>query len=118
MPSVLEAVATTMNALMEKVPDQPLHIGEAMACWVYLGSLKESIVIEQVALNTTVDEELRQILHKAIDMCTSQAKRLEDFMKHEGVPLPPTSPSKPESDAASVPLGVRATDVEIANTAA
>lgn len=118
MPNVLEALSTTMNALMEKDPDQPLHIGEAMACWVYLGSLKESVVMEQAALNTTVDEELRHILHQAIDMCNSQAKRLEDFMRSEGVPLPPSSPNRPESDPASIPLGVKSTDAEIANAAA
>ncbi|UFJ41811.1 DUF3231 family protein [Brevibacillus humidisoli] len=115
MPSVMEAVTSTMQGLMEKDPDQPLHIGEAMACWTYRGALKEAIVMEQTGLNTTTDDELKHILNEAIEMCSRQVERLDEFMKQEGVPIPPTSPSRPQSDPSAVPLGVKANDPEIAN---
>lgn len=36
-------------------------------------------------------------------------------MINEGIPLSPVSESKPKSDTNSLPLGVKATDEEIAN---
>ncbi|WP_126425860.1 DUF3231 family protein [Brevibacillus marinus] len=118
MPSVMEAVTSTMQGLLEKDPEQPLHIGEAMACWTYRGALKEAIVMEQTGLNTTTDDELKHLLEQAIELCSRQAERLDQFMRKEGVPLPPSSPSRPQSDPSAVPLGVKASDMEIANALA
>lgn len=118
MPSVLEAVSTTMQQLMERDPREPVHVGEAMSCWTYYGALREAIAMAQTGLNTTMDDELRHILEEGIKKNESQAKRLEAFMKSEGIPFPPTSADKPKSDPSAVPLGVKATDAEIANAVA
>jgi hypothetical protein len=93
----------------------PLHIGEAMDCWTYLTSLGEFIRFEEAGLNTTTDDEVREMVNDAIRMCENQFRKLSSFMKKEGIPLPETSPPKPKSEPNAIPLGVKLTDEEIAN---
>jgi len=49
-------------------------------------------------------------------MFKSQKERMIAFMLSEGVPIPPLSESKPKSNPSDVPLGVKLTDDELANS--
>ncbi|MDB5084481.1 MAG: hypothetical protein JWN30_1367, partial [Bacilli bacterium] len=62
-----------------------------MNCWTYIAILDESVSIEQSALNTTIDPELREFIEKVMAAASSQSRRLKDFLQVEGVPLPPES---------------------------
>jgi len=115
MPDLLEAVKNVVQSFTDDEPKPPLHIGEAMSCWLHLAAMAEATAYEQAALNNTTDPELRKSLHEVVKMCDSQITRLRDFMVQEGVPSPPVSEPKPKSDASAVPLGVKLTDDEIAN---
>jgi len=115
MPNVFDAVTSIAKSIFDDEPKPPLHIGEAMACWTYYAMLMEAVAYEQVALNTTTDDELLGIVNDAVKMCNNQEIRLKEFMHREGITLPPVSEDKPDSDPNAVPPGVKLTDNEIAN---
>ncbi|OLO27029.1 hypothetical protein BTR23_21075 [Alkalihalophilus pseudofirmus] len=117
MPNAFEAVWNVVSKEFDNLTSSktPLHIGEAMDCWMYLTALGEFIRFEEMSLNTTIDDEVKEMLTDAIKMCESQAQKLGDFMKKEGIPFPETTPPKPNSEPNAIPLGVKLTDEEIAN---
>ncbi len=118
MVNILEAVTNMLQSFVDNEPKAPLHIGEAMNCWMYLGMLEEEISIVQIMQNTTVDDELMEILDESEKLAKMQANKLKTFLQQEGVPLPPASEEKPKSDPHSIPLGAKLTDHEIANSIA
>ncbi|MGM0847063.1 MAG: DUF3231 family protein [Bacillota bacterium] len=108
------------NALKTKVdstdePKAPLHVIEAGDCWKYITLMEEFIRYEEIGLNTTVDDEVKEMLTDMVKVCESQVEKLSLFMKKEGIPLPDVTSSKPESQPNSIPLGVKLTDDEITN---
>ncbi|MFD2446578.1 DUF3231 family protein [Bacillus sp. CGMCC 1.16607] len=115
MPNPFETVWNTLMTLVENEPKQPLHVGEVMTIWTYLTVLNEAIRYEEVGLNTTIDNELKELLVDAKKLCESQSQRLSSFMQKEGIPLPPSQQKKPVSDPNEIPLGAKLTDDEIAN---
>jgi hypothetical protein len=116
MPDVLEALKNVVLSFMDDEPKSPLHVGEAMFCWTFLALISEIGVQTEVGINSTSDPELSKALHEAVKMFKSQKQRLTEFIQKEGVPSPPLSESKPNSDPNKVPLGVKLTDKELANS--
>jgi hypothetical protein len=104
-----------MKSITVQDEDQPLHVGEVMACWMYLAGLELAKVSVQTAINTTTDNELKALLEEDMKLGTSQRKRLHDFMIKEGITLPSAPEDMPISDSNSIPLGVKLTDDVIAN---
>ncbi|WP_332327741.1 DUF3231 family protein [Metabacillus litoralis] len=117
LPNPFEAIWNTLKTTIDKVdePHSPLHVIEVGDLWKYVTMVEEFIRYEEVGLNTTSDDEVREMLVDAVKLCESQVKRLSDFMKKEGVPLPDVTSAKPESNPKEVPLGVKLTDDEISN---
>ncbi|MFB7305098.1 DUF3231 family protein [Heyndrickxia sporothermodurans] len=115
MINVWETVMDTMKSMMNQDKDQPLHVGEVMACWIYMAGLEIAKVSVQAGINTTTDDELKVILEEDMKLGTSQRKRLHDFMIKEGIPLPSSPEDMPMSKSNSIPLGAKLTDDVIAN---
>lgn len=115
MKHLFEALTDYIRSLNDEEPKPPLHVGEVMNCWTYYALLSESIMLEQICLNSSTDPELKRFLEKTMEGASSQSRRLLDFMQTEGVPTPPVSEPKPVSDPNLVPLGAKLTDNEIAN---
>lgn len=115
MVNILETVMDAMKTLTDQDEDQPLHVGEVMACWMYLAGLELAKVSVQSGINTTTDDELKAMLEEDMKLGTSQRKRLHDFMIKEGITLPPAPEDMPISDPNGIPLGVKLTDDVIAN---
>ncbi|MDF2038374.1 DUF3231 family protein [Cytobacillus oceanisediminis] len=115
MLNVWETVIDTMKSMTDQDEDQPLHVGEVMACWIYLAGLELAKVSVQAGINTTTDNELKAILEEDMKLGNSQRERLHDFMIKEGITLPSAPEDMPKSDPNSVPLGVKLTDDVIAN---
>ncbi|MBX9975962.1 DUF3231 family protein [Cytobacillus firmus] len=115
MLNLWETVMDTMKSMTDQDEDQPLHVGEVMACWIYLGGLELAKVSVQAGINTTTDNELKAILEEDMKLGNSQRERLHDFMIKEGITLPSAPEDMPKSDPNSVPLGVKLTDDVIAN---
>jgi hypothetical protein len=115
LPNYIETLQNALNTLVDDEPIPPLNIIEASAAWLYYAVVKEAIAFEEAGLNTTNDDELKGMLKDAVTLCSGQAKQLEQFMRKEGVALPPVSEPKPYTDPKDIPLGVKLTDDEIAN---
>lgn len=115
MVNPFEAVWNTLKTLIDDEPKSPLHVGEVMSCWTYLTVLSEAITYEEIGLNTTTDNEVRELLADGKKLCESQVKRMQDFLLKEGVPIPTVPETKPSSESNDIPLGVKLTDNEIAN---
>ncbi|MFC0273151.1 DUF3231 family protein [Metabacillus herbersteinensis] len=115
LPNKIEALFDYLITRFDTEPKSRLHIGEAMGCWLYYTALAEEIPVLESALNTTTDNVLIELLKDGTKLGINQKKILGEFMIKEGVALPDISGHKPNSDPNSVPLGVKATDIEIAN---
>lgn len=115
MPDLLQALKSVVQSFMNDENKTPLHIGEAMGCWIFLALVGETQVQTEAGINSTTDPELRKALQEGVNMLRSQKERISAFMRAEGIPLPPLSESKPISDPNSVPLGVKLTDNQLAN---
>lgn len=115
MVGILEAAITTIKSLTDEEKPQPLHVGEVMACWIYLAGLEIAKVTVQAGINTTSDEDLKAILKEDLELNHSQRERLYEFMLKESITLPPAHENMPHSDPNSIPLGVKLTDEVLAN---
>ncbi|GKU82091.1 DUF3231 family protein [Niallia sp. NCCP-28] len=115
MAHKVEAFLDYFKTRFDSEPKPRLHIGEAMGCWTYYTALAEEIPVLEMALNTTTDNVLIELLREAKEIAKEQRITLEKFMLNEGVPLSISSESKPKSDPSAIPLGAKSTDLEIAN---
>jgi len=116
VPDLLQALKSVVQSFIKDENKTPLHIGEAMGCWIFLALAGETQVQTEAGINSTTDPELRKALQEAVNLFKSEKERISAFMRSEGIPLPPLSESKPISDPNSVPLGVKLTDNELANS--
>ncbi|MDT2047041.1 DUF3231 family protein [Priestia flexa] len=114
MIHAIEALTTYLKTINTN-KHEPLHIGEAMGCWLYFTALTEEIPAIETSLHTTTDETLLELAHESKLLALTQRNKLKEFMLHEGIPLSDIPAQKPESDPYQIPPGVRATDSEIAN---
>ncbi|MBY0061878.1 DUF3231 family protein [Priestia aryabhattai] len=110
MESLLTYLKSTHN---DDFP--PLHIGEAMGCWLYFTALAEEIPALETSLHTTTDKELVKLVNESKDLAESQLDALKHFMLKEGLPLSEIPAAKPELNSQDIPLGAKATDTEISN---
>lgn len=114
MPNPFEAIWNSLKTITD-TDLSPLHVGEVMISWTYLTMIKEMMRFEEIGLNTTIDQEVKEVLIAAYKMCKSQAERLEAFLIKEGIPLAETTSPKPQTSPSDVPAGVRITDDELMN---
>ncbi|MEN2769077.1 DUF3231 family protein [Ornithinibacillus xuwenensis] len=115
MTTVFEAVKDFLQLNFDNEPKNPLHVGEVMGCWMYLALMDEATIYIQIGLNSTNDDEVKELLTQSLKQCEDQGKRFKELMKTEGISLPPTSEQRPNSDPNAVPLGTKLTDDEIMN---
>lgn len=67
-------------------------------------------------LNHTNDTELKETLeHFVAGLLIPQIKRLSDFLRNEGIDMPPGTGDKPKANEQQIPPGAKMTDMEIAN---
>ncbi|CAN7379791.1 DUF3231 family protein [Paenibacillus sp. LjRoot153] len=115
MVGILESAILTIKSLTDEEKPQPLHVGEVMACWIYLAGLEIAKATVQAGINTTNDEDLKEMLKEDLELNHGQRERLYNFMLNEGITLPPAHEDMPNSDPNSIPLGVKLTDDVLAN---
>ncbi len=115
MTNIFENITDFIKTTVDGEDKPPLHIGEAFGCWLYLSALHEEVPGLDIALNTTKDRDLIELIQESKKLGQSQLDKLEKFMINEGIPLGMSSEPKPKSDSASIPPGVKMTDYEIAN---
>ncbi|MGZ4105840.1 MAG: DUF3231 family protein, partial [Tumebacillaceae bacterium] len=116
MTNIFEAIQSVIKTFVDNEPKSPLHVGEVMSLWTMLAIFQEAYCYYEASLNTTTDDQLKHLLQEAIEGANADIKLLKNFMIKEGVPIPPASEPKPKSDPNDIPLGVKLTDYEIANS--
>ncbi|MDP4085922.1 MAG: DUF3231 family protein [Bacillota bacterium] len=117
MPNPLEAIWNNLKISADNTnePKSPFHVIEVGDCWKYVTMVEEFLRYEEMALNTTTDDEIIEMLTDVVKLCETHIKKISQFMKNEGIPLPDVTSSKPNSESKEIPLGVKLTDNEIAN---
>lgn len=115
MTNILESIKDYLQLSLDSEPKNPLHIGEAMSCWLYMAIMDEASIFIQIGLNTTTDDDVKKILTESLKQCETQGQRFKDFMRKEGISIPPTSENRPDSKPNDVPLGTKLTDEETMN---
>lgn len=116
MPDVVQAVNNILQSFADDEPKPPLHVGEVMSCWSYLSELGDEQVHSEAGVNSTSDPELKKAFQEVVEMFRSQKERMMAFLLAEGVPVPSLSESKPKSNPNDIPLGVKLSDDELANS--
>lgn len=97
-------------------PKPPLHVGEVMTLWTYAVALDEGRSICLLLLNHTDDPELKRAMeHYITAIEIPQSDRINQFLRNEGIMLPPITADKPKADHHLVPPGAKLTDNEVAN---
>ena len=115
MKKVFNSMLGILQSYTDDAPKSPLHVGEVMNSWTAFAIFKEAQVFYSMGLNTTDDKSLRKMAQEIFDASVKDELKLKEFLIKEGVPLPPTSETKPDSRPSTIPLGVKLTDDEIAN---
>ncbi|MFC7786401.1 MULTISPECIES: DUF3231 family protein [unclassified Rossellomorea] len=115
MTSTFEAISAIIKNFVDEAPKPPLHVGEVMDLWTAFTAFHEAQSLYQVGLNTTSDQDMEHVLQNALEGSKTDTKKIEEFLLKEGVPLPLVNPTKPSSNSAAVPEGVKLKDDEIAN---
>lgn len=113
--NIVESVTKVISSLNDHKTKPPMHVGEVMGCWTYLGTIGEGIVATKIRLNTTTDEELVHALNEMMKLCETQMKTVTELLEREGIPMPPIDETKPNTQHSDIPAGVKLTDNEIAN---
>ncbi|MDF2606295.1 MAG: hypothetical protein K0S34_485 [Bacillales bacterium] len=93
---------------------EPLHYGEVFSIWSYLVGLNASLVLYQLLINHTGDEDLINLLKDKIHTVKGHSEELEEILKENGVELPEKPAEKPICDRDNIPVGAKFNDPEVA----
>ncbi|MER2089417.1 DUF3231 family protein [Sporosarcina sp. JAI121] len=102
-----------MGILSGNPKDEPLHYGEVLGSWAFVGANNGLISGYEAFVNHAGDNDLIELLEEAVKMMRSENKMLEKVLKENGIALPPSLPERPKAKAEDIPVGARFTDPEI-----
>lgn len=95
---------------------KPLNVMEVTNLWFFLLGTETTMRNEEIGYNLAQDVELKQLLRDIKENTHIPIRNeISEFLKKEGVPLPPTTPEKPIGDYRDIPEGAKLNDEEIAN---
>lgn len=93
--------------------DEPLHYGEVIGIWAFIGANNGLISGYEAFVNHAGDDELIKLLEGSVKMMKAECKELEQILKDNGIALPPSLPGRPKANAEDIPVGARFSDPEI-----
>jgi len=103
-----------MGIMSGNSKDDPLHYGEVIGTWAYVGANKGLISGYEAFINHAGDDDLINLLKEAVDTMREENKKVEKVLKENGITPPPTLPERPVASATEIPMGARLMDPEIA----
>lgn len=115
MTNLLETLGSFLQMKLDNEEKAPLHVGETMNLWMFLTTIHEANIFNQMGMNSTNDDELLEMLQDSTKTCEKQTKQVTDLLIREGIALPPLTQHKPATNPNDIPLGTKMTDDEIAN---
>ncbi len=80
MQKISQLFETASNVIQSLTDNQknPLHVGEAMACWTYLSFVNNIITYEEVGLNTTTDPGVIELYQDALATARSHKNKCQN----------------------------------------
>lgn len=103
-----------MGILSGNPANEPMHYGEVAGVWGYLFTIKNLFVLYQVFLNHTGDKDLREFIQDTLNDQRDEIQQIENLLKENEVPLPPSPPERPYTSLENIPVGARINDPEVA----
>src|SRR3954451_10092974 len=102
-----------MGIMSGNPKNEPMHYGEVIGVWAYIGANNGLISGYEAFINHAGDEELIDLLEEAVKMMKNENKPLEQLLKDNGIAPPPSLPERPKANAEDIPVGARFSDMEI-----
>ncbi len=102
-----------MGILSGKPENEPMHYGEVIGVWAFIGANNGLISGYEAFVNHAEDKDLIDILNESIQMMKTESKEVGKLLKANGIALPPTLPERPKANANDIPAGARFMDPEI-----
>ena len=93
--------------------NDPLHYGEVIGIWAFIGANNGLISGYEAFINHAGDDDLKSLLDDAIQTMKTENKELEKTLKDNGIAPPPSLPGRPIANADEIPVGARFSDPEI-----
>jgi len=102
-----------MGILSGDAKDQPMHYGEVIGCWAFIGANNGLVSAYEAFISHAGDKDLIEYLKESVKMMRSETTELGKVLIANGVALPPTLPERPSASLDDIPIGVRFMDPEI-----
>lgn len=102
-----------MGIISGNSKEEPLHYGEVIGCWAYIGANKGLISGYEAFINHAGGNDLINLLKEAVDTMREENKKIEKVLKENGITPPPSLPKRGVASATEIPMGARFMDPEI-----
>ncbi|MFD1206175.1 MULTISPECIES: DUF3231 family protein [Sporosarcina] len=102
-----------MGILNGNPKEEPLHYGEVIGCWAYVGANNGMISGYEAFINHAGDKDLIDLLKEAVDTMKAENKEVQRVLKENGITPPPSLPERGKASAEDIPMGARFMDPEI-----
>lgn len=102
-----------MGVLSGNPKNEPMHYGEVFSAWLYFQGEKSMVAMYETLLNHAGDNDLKELLHEAIQEAKSESQQVEKLLKTNGVGIPPVPPERSKANREDIPVGARVMDAEI-----
>ncbi|MFB5661524.1 DUF3231 family protein [Alteribacillus sp. HJP-4] len=93
---------------------EPMHYGEIFGMWSYLSVAKGAYALYETFMNHAGDEDLKDLIKGLLKNIEQEEAEIEETLKVNGIPLPPTPPERSMAKLEDIPMGARINDPEIA----
>jgi hypothetical protein len=102
-----------MDIKDENSKNEPMHYGEVIGSWAFIGANKGLISGYEAFINHAGDDDLIELLEEAVGLMRIEKEELEKLLLDNGIVPPPSLPERPKAKAEEIPFGARFTDPEI-----
>ncbi|WP_445486840.1 hypothetical protein [Niallia sp. 03133] len=84
MTTIIDAVKDNLQMNLDDEPTNPMHVGEVMNTWLYLTIMDEAAIYIQIGLNTTTDDDVKQMLQDSLKQWILRGKDSKSLWKRKG----------------------------------
>lgn len=94
--------------------EQPMHYGEVIGCWSFVGANNGLISGYEAFINHAGDKELIGLLKEAVAAMKTENEKIIKVLTENGITPPPALPERGAANADDIPPGAKFADAEIA----
>ncbi|MCI1856690.1 MAG: DUF3231 family protein [Sporolactobacillus sp.] len=118
MPNIKDISKATLNVIgaMADNRKRPVHVGEAMSCWLYQTQLDGVLSYCEIVINQAQDRDVLNTIKRSQKLALLHKKMLDEFMADERISPSDGYTRRPPVDTETIPAGIRPSEKEIVNT--